>query len=221
MLNFPKPFSRPQPHPREFAVPESVSQAHHPHTCEILELFRLRGDSQYGSEPVSQCEHALQAAWFAEQQGAEPFLVAAALLHDVGHLLHDLPDDAPERGIDDHHETLAARWLQRRFPAEVRAPVQLHVAAKRYLCAVEPEYRNQLSPASILSLRLQGGPMTEQERIVFEQQPGSAAAVRLRRWDDAAKITGLQTPPLEHFARQLDACLASGPPAGHDLGENT
>jgi phosphonate degradation associated HDIG domain protein len=221
VLNFPKPFSQPQPHPREFAVPESVSQAHRPHTSEILELFRLRGDSQYGSEPVSQREHALQAAWFAEQQGADPCLVTAALLHDVGHLLHDLPEDAPDRGIDDHHETLAARWLQRRFPAEVCAPVQLHVAAKRYLCAVEPEYHNQLSPASILSLRLQGGPMSEQERMAFERLPGAAAAIRLRRWDDAAKITGLQTPPLEHFARQLDACLASGPPAGHDLGENT
>lgn len=212
---------QPQPQPWEFAVSESDSQAHHPHTCEILELFRLRGDSQYGSEPVSQREHALQAAWFAEQQGAEPCLVAAALLHDVGHLLHDLPDDAPEQGIDDRHEILAARWLQRRFPVEVCAPVQLHVAAKRYLCAVEPEYFNQLSPASILSLRLQGGAMTEQERLAFEQLPGSAAAVRLRRWDDAAKLTGLQTPPLEHFARQLDACLVPSTPARHDARENS
>ena len=113
------------------------------------------------------------------------------------------------------------RWLQRRFPAEVCAAVQLHVAAKRYLCAIEPEYFHQLSPASVCSLRLQGGPMSEPERVAFERLPGAAAAVRLRRWDDAAKITGLQTPPLEHFARQLDACLASTPPVRPNVGDNT
>ncbi|HBH51292.1 MAG TPA: metal-dependent phosphohydrolase [Planctomycetaceae bacterium] len=191
---------------------------HHPHTCEILELFRRRGDSQYGSEPVSQREHALQAAWFAEESGAASSLVAAALLHDVGHLLHDLPHDAPEQGIDDHHETLAARWLRRRFPEVVCQAVQWHVAAKRYLCAVEPAYFGQLSPASILSLGLQGGPMTDPERAAFESLPGASDAVRLRRWDDAAKIPGLHTPPVEHFARHLDACLESTDRAGNDLG---
>lgn len=192
---------------------EPITPVHHPHTCEILELFRQRGDSQYGSEPVSQREHALQAAWFAERDGAGSQLVAAALLHDVGHLLHHLPDDAPERGIDDHHETLAARWLKSRFPDEVCESVRLHVAAKRYLCAVEPHYRSQLSPASLLSLGLQGGPMTELELTEFMRLPGASEAVRLRRWDDEAKVPGLQTPPLEHFAVQLDACLKQTSPA--------
>lgn len=191
---------------------------HLPHTCAILELFRRRGDSQYGSEPVSQREHALQAAWFAEQAGADPSLVAAALLHDVGHLLHDLPDDAPERGIDDQHETLAGRWLRRRFPEVVCQAVELHVAAKRYLCAVEPKYFGELSPASILSLGLQGGPMTDSECAAFESLPGSSEAVRLRRWDDAAKVPGLVTPPVEHFARLLDACLEQTSPVRHDVG---
>jgi phosphonate degradation associated HDIG domain protein len=199
-------------------VSAPITPAHHPQTCEILELFRQRGDSQYGSEPVSQREHALQAAWFAERDGADSNLVAAALLHDVGHLLHDLPEDAPERGIDDHHETLAARWLRTRFPKEVCESVRLHVAAKRYLCAVEPHYHSQLSPASILSLDLQGGPMTELEQTAFESQPGASEAVRLRRWDDEAKVPGLHTPPLEHFAVHLDACLKQTSPAVPDRG---
>ncbi|HEX4148408.1 MAG TPA: HD domain-containing protein, partial [Pirellulales bacterium] len=90
-------------------------QPRHATTSEILRLFREQGDSQYGGEAVSQLEHALQAAWFAERENAEPALIAAALLHDVGHLLHSLPADAPEHGVDDRHEALAAQWLARRF----------------------------------------------------------------------------------------------------------
>ena len=173
-------------------------------TFEILNCFKCHGHSQYGSEAVSQQEHALQAALFAEQAGAGPALIAAALLHDVGHLLHDLPDDAPERGIDDHHETLAARWLEKRFGAEVVEPVRLHVAAKRYLCATEDDYLSQLSPPSVLSLKLQGGPMSEDEVLKFRSNSHFAAAIALRRWDDAAKIPNLLTPNLEYFAQFLD-----------------
>src|SRR5262245_6008207 len=132
-------------------------------TSEVLELFRLRGASQYGGEAVTQLEHALQAATFAEQDGAPPSLVAAALLHDVGHLLHDLPNDAPDRGVDDRHESLAAAWLAERFAPSIVAPVAMHVAAKRYLCTVDRNYLAQLSQASVQSLALQGGPMTTAE----------------------------------------------------------
>src|SRR5262245_38387505 len=105
-------------------------------TDEVLALFRQRGGSQYGGEAVTQLEHARQAATFAEREGAAPALIAAALVHDVGHLLHELPDDAPDRGVDDRHETLAAAWLAQRFRPATVAPVAMHVAAKRYLCAV-------------------------------------------------------------------------------------
>ncbi|HWY88360.1 MAG TPA: HD domain-containing protein [Gemmataceae bacterium] len=172
---------------------------------EVTRLFRERGNSNYGQEPVTQQQHALQAAFFAEREQAGPALIAAALLHDVGHLLHDLSEDAPNHGTDDRHEHLAAQWLRQRFSAGVVEPVALHVEAKRYLCAVDADYESELSPASQLSLRLQGGPMAAPDIRRFEEHPFFRAAVRLRRWDDAAKIIGLATPPLEHFVRYIDA----------------
>lgn len=170
----------------------------------IAALFTSHGDSQYGGEAVTQREHALQAALLAEQQGASASLIAAALLHDVGHLLHHLPDDAPDRGLDDLHEDLAADWLAERFPPAVVEPVRMHVAAKRYLCAVDPAYHATLSGPSQLSLKLQGGPMSAEEARAFEAMPFSADAVRLRHWDDTAKISGLPTPPVEHFRRYFE-----------------
>ena len=174
----------------------------------IVRLFAERGDSDYGGEAVSQREHALQAAHFARQAGASPALVTAALLHDVGHLLHDLPADAPERGVDDRHETLAGRWLARAFGPDVVEPVRLHVDAKRYLCTTEPEYLGQLSEPSLVSLRLQGGPMTADEAERFAALPHAAAAVALRRWDDAAKVPDLDVPGLEHYIDCIAAALA-------------
>ncbi len=145
---------------------------------EIRRLFAERGDSAYGGEAVSQREHALQAAHFARQSGATPALITAALLHDVGHLLHRLPDDAPDDGVDDVHEDLGGRWLARWFGANVIEPVRMHVDAKRYLCAVEPAYRQQLSRASEVSLALQGGPMTSQEVRAFRESPHAAGRHR-------------------------------------------
>ena len=169
----------------------------------LIRTFREKGDSAYLGEAVSQLEHALQAAWLAEQEGASPALVTAALLHDVGHLLHDLPDNCARRGVDDRHENLGARWLRRHFTPEVVEPIRLHVASKRCLCGAEPEYLAGLSPASRLSLRLQGGPMTEWEQLQFRCHPYSTAALRVRRWDDLAKVSGLETPDLEFFRSHL------------------
>jgi phosphonate degradation associated HDIG domain protein len=170
----------------------------------VLRLFRERGGSGYGGEAVTQLQHALQAAHFAERQGRSPALIVAALLHDVGHLLHSLPDDAPERGIDDEHESLGGHWLVGRFGPDVVEPVRLHVAAKRYLCATEPFYLRQLSPPSILSLKLQGGPMSHVEVHEFQSHAHFEASVALRRFDDAAKVVGLTTPSLEHFAEYIN-----------------
>lgn len=177
----------------------------HPTTRAIIDLFHAHGSSQYGHEAVTQLQHGLQAAELARRDGAGPELVAAALLHDVGHLLHDLPDDAPDQGIDDRHEVLGQRWLQDHFPPAVVEPVRLHVDAKRYLCAVEPGYLGHLSEPSRQSLALQGGPMNPDEVRAFEAGPHAAAAARLRRWDDLAKDPSMVTPPIEAFAAELDA----------------
>lgn len=174
---------------------------------EVCRLFQARGDSQYGGEAVTQLEHSLQAATFAEQEGADPSLISAALLHDVGHLLHDLPEDAPDHEIDDRHEALAAQWLAQHFGPDVCGPVGMHVSAKRYLCTADPAYLSQLSAPSLLSLRLQGGPMSAAEAKEFESSAHFKAAVRLRRWDEAAKVVGLATPDLQHFTGYLQQAL--------------
>lgn len=174
----------------------------------LANLFADRGAAQYSGEAVSQLEHALQTATAAERDGATAELITAALLHDVGHLLHGHGEDCAEQGLDDQHEELGFRFLARHFTEAVTEPIRLHVPAKRFLCAVEPDYREALSPASTLSLQLQGGAMNAEEVVAFRANPHFPAAVALRRWDDAAKIPGLATPPFEHFARYLEPALA-------------
>jgi phosphonate degradation associated HDIG domain protein len=173
--------------------------------AEIFSLFEQRGSAAYFGEPVSQLEHALQTAYLAEQSAAPPDLIVAALLHDIGHLLHGLPEEIAEQGIDARHELIGAAWLARRFGPEVCQPVKLHVAAKRYLCLVEPDYAVRLSAASVQSLALQGGPFNPDEVQAFERQVHWRAAVQLRRWDEAAKLAGLAVPPLEHYRLVLAA----------------
>lgn len=179
---------------------------------EIAALFAERGNSQYGGEAVSQLEHGLQAAMLAEEAGESSELIAAALLHDIGHLLHDLPDSAPDEGVDDVHEELGARWLEARFPAAVLEPVRLNVTAKRYLAAVEAGYWQSLSRPSQVSLELQGGKMTKAECEEFRRSPHFEASIRLRRWDDLAKVADLETPPVEHYLQHVGA--AALPAAG-------
>lgn len=171
-------------------------------------LFAERGAAEYHGEAVTQQEHALQSAMLAEAEGASAALIAAALLHDVGHLLHGHGEGAAEHGIDDAHEELGQRFLRKHFPESVTEPVRLHVAAKRYLCAVESAYFDSLSPASIRSLALQGGPMSSSDAKAFEANPHGEAAARLRRWDDRAKIPALPTPALSHYRKYLDEVLS-------------
>lgn len=175
----------------------------------LIQLFLQKGDSLYAGEPVSQTEHGLQAATFAENKKAGSALIAAALLHDVGHLLTDLPEDCAEAGIDSRHEELGAEWLTRYFGPEVTEPIRLHVPAKRYRCAVDQDYRNRLSPASELSLKLQGGPFTPEEVAEFDKNPHASQALQLRLWDEAAKVENYETPDLEHFRPYLDEVLLS------------
>jgi gamma-butyrobetaine dioxygenase len=172
---------------------------------QIYRLFAERGDAAYLGEAVSQTAHALQTARLAEAAGAADPLVVAALLHDVGHLLHDLPETAAPQGTDARHEDGGAAWLATHFGPAVTDPIRLHVAAKRYLCAVDPDYREQLSPASVRSLQLQGGPFAPAEVEAFRREPFHEDAVRLRRWDDQAKVPGLAVPGLKHYRARLEA----------------
>jgi phosphonate degradation associated HDIG domain protein len=169
----------------------------------IIDLFAKRGAAAYHGEAVLQVEHALQAAELAERDGASDQLVVAALLHDVGHLLDGQDEDLAARGVDGCHEEAGYAWLARHFGPEVTGPIRLHVAAKRYLCTVSPAYGKGLSPASRLSLALQGGAMTADECAEFEGNPAHRDALRLRYWDDAAKVPGLEVRGLEHYRERL------------------
>ena len=171
---------------------------------EIVELMDELGGEAYFGEPVSQAEHALQAAWFARQAGSAPSLVAAALLHDIGHLLHGLSEDVAGQSVDARHERVGYDWLLARFGPAVAEPVRSHVAAKRYLCAIDVEYGEALSAASQQSLALQGGPMSADEVREFSRSPWCQDAVALRRWDDAAKTPGLKVPDLSYYRSRME-----------------
>jgi gamma-butyrobetaine dioxygenase len=174
---------------------------------EIFRVFREYGAEQYLGEQVSMTEHMLQSAYAAERDGAPSRLVAAALLHDYGHFIHGLPEDSAEHGVDTQHEEVAYRFLTEHFGQEISEPIRLHVAAKRYLCAVEPSYLAELSPASVHSLELQGGPYGPDDVAAFEASPFAEDAVRLRRYDDVGKVPGLETPSLEYYRPVLEAVL--------------
>lgn len=159
----------------------------------IVKWLRSRGGTVYAGEPVSQLSHAMQCATLAMRNDATSDLVTAALLHDIGHL----SDNADERLQP--HDRLAAALLEGLFPPPVVEPIRLHVSAKRYLCAVEPAYWNGLSAMSRQSLEWQGGPFSVEECAGFIAQPFAEDAIRLRRWDDAAKVPQAPTFPLDYF----------------------
>jgi gamma-butyrobetaine dioxygenase len=169
----------------------------------IAELFASEGAADYLGEAVTQSAHMLQAAALAERAGAAAPLVAAALLHDVGHFTGTVTGQDLMRGTDDRHSDQAAAWLARWFGAEVTEPVRLHVDAKRYLCAVEPGYFGRLSPASVYTLGVQGGAMAAGEAAAFAANPFAQDACQVRRWDDEAKDPGAAVPPFGHFAPLL------------------
>jgi len=176
---------------------------------EIFALFKQRGTGAYYGESVSMAEHMLQAAHCAQAEGAPAPLVIAALLHDVGHLIETVPADIADWTTDAHHEEVGSRWLAQRFPAAVSEPVRLHVPAKRYLCATDDAYFAKLSPASVITLELQGGPMTRDQAARFEAETFYREAVRVRRWDDAGKIAGLPTPALEDYRVLIKSLCSS------------
>ena len=174
---------------------------------QILDTFRRNGDALYdGGEVVTQSQHALQAAHFAEREGRSDTLIAASLLHDYGHVM-DESEDSADRESDGRHELVGSRFLEQHFAPAVTEPGKLHVAAKRYLCATEDTYFGKLSPVSVKSLELQGGPFTESQAKAFEKNRHCEDAVQVRRYDERAKDPDLVTPDFEHFRPYLEAGL--------------
>lgn len=186
----------------------------------IAALYAARGHIAYDGEGITQLQHGWQCARLARQAGAAPALQLAAWLHDLGHLMTDLEGSPTLRGVDDAHEHLGARALAGTFGPAVAQPVALHVPAKRCLVAVRPGYLEALSPDSVRSLALQGGPMTADEAAAFLRQPHARDALRLRAWDDLAKNPLLLPQSDAHALDELRALMAGllavGQPArGH------
>jgi predicted HD phosphohydrolase len=171
----------------------------------VVELYETWGRHHY-DEVVTQLDHALQCAALAAASDASDELVAAALLHDIGHLLHlasvghgAVGDGAVRTGADLGHEQVGSEHLTGVMPPGVTMPIALHVAAKRYRCAVDPSEVDRLSVGSQRSLLKQGGPMSAAEVAAFEADPHHADAVALRGWDDAGKVVGLTIAPFDTY----------------------
>lgn len=179
----------------------------------LADLFETRGDRSY-SEAISQTDHARQVGAHAMAARQTDATVVAAFLHDIGHLLRT---DPAEQGVevdeDRHHEVVGARFLANWFDASVTTPIALHVPAKRFLCAVQPSYLATLSPASVRSLELQGGPMTKAEVAEFERHPEAETAVALRRWDDLGKEPGAPAPSVRTFREIIAELVVTPEPA--------
>jgi [1-hydroxy-2-(trimethylamino)ethyl]phosphonate dioxygenase len=170
-----------------------------PHSLDdVLATYREHGHRHYG-EDVTELQHALQCATFAHQAGEPSVVIAAALLHDYGHLCHQLGEDIANHGVDARHEHIGYQKLKPLFTDDIVDACRLHVAAKRYLCWKEPAYLDGLSDASRTSLHLQGGPMNADEAREFESEPHFELAVRVRRFDDMGKVTDMVTPELDSF----------------------
>jgi phosphonate degradation associated HDIG domain protein len=183
----------------------------------IADIFNRRGAESYLGEDVTMSEHMLQGAALAEAEGASDELVAAALLHDIGHYTGEFGEDYIDQGVDDLHEEAGAKVLEPYFPEVITECVRLHVAAKRFLCATDPAYFGKLSEASVRTLALQGGPMSREEAEAFRATPYFREAVRVRLWDEEGKVPGKPTPAIEHYLpllqRVVDRHLAAAVPA--------
>jgi gamma-butyrobetaine dioxygenase len=171
----------------------------------MRDMFEGEGLADYLGEDVSMAQHMLQAAGLARAAGAADHLVVAALVHDIGHFTGVISGRELMAGKENHHDDAGADWLALWFGPEVTEPVRMHVAAKRYLCAVDPAYVDALSEASVYTLKLQGGPMTDAEVQDFEASPYFSDAVALRRWDDMAKDANASTPAFDDFAAAVSA----------------
>lgn len=175
----------------------------------IADIFARRGAEEYLGEKVTISEHMYQAGHLAEEAGASEDIIVASLLHDIGHFTNEFPDNAAELGIDSHHDRAGAAVVAPFFPSIVTDCIRHHVSAKRYLCAVDPDYFATLSDASILSLKLQGGPLTPEAAEKFAQNKDVEAIVQVRKWDDEAKVPKKKTESFAYFAPMVQRVVDS------------
>ncbi|MCE8512546.1 HD domain-containing protein [Ruegeria pomeroyi] len=164
------------------------------------DIFARRGGEEYLGEPVTMAQHMLQGATIAEQNGLPEEIIVGALLHDIGHFTSEFGTYHPDDTEDRHHEDAGEAVLAPFFPPVITDCVKYHVAAKRYLCATRPAYFARLSPASVHTLELQGGPMTAEEVAEFERNPNIEAIIQVRYLDEAGKRADMETPDFDHFA---------------------
>jgi [1-hydroxy-2-(trimethylamino)ethyl]phosphonate dioxygenase len=169
----------------------------------IADIFERRGAESYLGEPVTMSQHMLQGAFLAQREGASEELVAAALLHDIGHYTSEFGPYSPDDTEDNHHDEAGAKVLEHFFPSVITECVRLHVAAKRYLCATDGSYYGKLSPASRHTLELQGGPMNDAEIAEFRHNAFYKEAVRVRLWDEGGKDPRMTTPDFRHYVPLL------------------
>ena len=170
-------------------------------------VFNRRGAESYLGEQVTMAQHMLQVAQCAEKAGADDAQIVAALLHDIGHYKNEIPESALAKGKDNYHEEAGANFLEDYFPRSVVEPVRQHVAAKRYLCAVRDDYFKRLSPASVHTLNLQGGPMSAEEVVEFEKNDYLDQCVALRYWDEEGKDPGREHPPFYYYRHLIESLV--------------
>lgn len=169
----------------------------------ICHLFESKDDQRLEAASVTLLQHALQTAWLAEKAGARDSLICACLLHDLDHLLEEDSAGAPVQKRDNSHGQHGASSLAGLFDAAVTDPIRLHVDAKRYLCYAHPGYSQGLPADAKRSLERQGGVFTPDQARAFMREPYAIEAVNLRLWDDQARLAGIGTPSLAHFAATL------------------
>ena len=176
---------------------------------EIIGIFQNKGGSDYAGEPVTQLEHACQAAQLAEKQGYDDEVILAAFLHDLGHLLEEEGLEHMEGyGVKDH-EAVGADYLRERgFSKRTADLINSHVAAKRYLCYANKRYYDNLSHASKMTLQFQGGPMSEEEAKAFEANPMKNLIIKMRTWDEEAKLPEVPVPDLKVFRDKIVSHLS-------------
>jgi predicted HD phosphohydrolase len=172
---------------------------------DIEKIFTTGIAEEYLGEDVKLVEHMLQCADLAKSAGAPDYLIVASLLHDIGHLLVDDAHGAQDAGVDMHHDVVGARWIEERFASRVSEPVRLHVLAKRYLVTTNHDYLSKLSHASVQTLYMQGGPLEQEEVVEFISKEGAEDAVRVRLWDDLAKVRDKQTSTLSDFRDAIES----------------
>ena len=173
----------------------------------IEDVFTRRGAESYLGEDITMAQHMLQAAQSAEKSGAEDSLIVATLLHDIGHFKNEIPETALAKGKNNFHEEAGANFLEDFFPLSVVEPIRQHVVAKRYLCAVKPGYLERLSPASVHSLNLQGGPMNTDEVTEFEKNNYLEQCIQLRYWDEEGKDPEKEHPPFSYYRPLIESLV--------------